>query len=122
MNPAFPVIFARLRDLLERNGGSLAVAVDEAKHYCLAVPFNPKLKKRFPTGWVRIEKNYVSYHFMPIYMFPELSRGLSKKLLARMQGKSCFNFKTVDEALFKELERLTKRGFALAKKSGFGPK
>lgn len=28
-----------------------------------------------------------------------------------MQGKSCFNFKTPDEKLFKELGKLTKSGF-----------
>jgi len=28
-----------------------------------------------------------------------------------MQGKSCFNFKSVDEDLFTELETLTKMGF-----------
>jgi hypothetical protein len=38
-----------------------------------------------------------------------------------MQGKSCFNFKAADEALFEELEQLTTKGFALAKESGFGP-
>ena len=58
---------------------------------------------------------------MPIYMFPKLRDGLSKKLRARMQGKSCFNFKRADEALFLELEALTAQGFAAARKAGFGP-
>jgi len=55
---------------------------------------------------------------MPIYMFPQLREGLSKELKARMQGKSCFNFNAVDEELFDELEELTERGFAMAKKAG----
>jgi hypothetical protein len=33
-------------------------------------------------------------------------------LKKRMQGKSCFNFKEVDEKLFKELDKLTKAGAA----------
>jgi len=37
---------------------------------------------------------------------------MSPELKKRMQGKSCFNFKEVDEKLFKELARLTKAGAA----------
>jgi hypothetical protein len=36
---------------------------------------------------------------------------MSADLKKRMQGKSCFNFKTVEEPLFKELATLTKAGF-----------
>jgi hypothetical protein len=57
---------------------------------------------------------------MAVYMFPKLRDGLSEKLQARMQGKSCFNFKALDEALFAELEDLTTQGFAMARKAGFG--
>jgi hypothetical protein len=54
-------------------------------------------------------------------MFPKLLDSRSDKLKARMQGKSCFNFKVVDEALFKELEALTAEGLARCRKAGFGP-
>jgi len=37
---------------------------------------------------------------------------MSPELKRRMQGKSCFNFKEIDEKLFKELARLTKAGAA----------
>ncbi len=55
---------------------------------------------------------------MPVYMFPALRVGLSKKLLARMQGKSCFKFKQLDEPIFIELAQLTADGFAASRKSG----
>lgn len=121
MNAEFASIFSRLRDVLQRHTGALSVTADAPDHYCLAVDYNPKLKKGFPAAWVRIGKGYVSYHFMPVYMFPKLRAGLSKKLRARMQGKPCFNFKHADEALFHELEALTTQGFAEARKAGFGP-
>lgn len=121
MKPEFASIFARLREILQRHVGALAVTADAPGHFCLTVPFSPKLKKGFPAAWVKVSKAYVSYHFMPVYMFPKLRDGLSKKLQARMQGKSCFNFKAVDEALFKELTDLTAEGFAMARKAGFGP-
>jgi len=36
-----------------------------------------------------------------------------------MQGKTCSNFKSNDEALFKELEKLTAQGIAGFRKAGF---
>jgi hypothetical protein len=36
---------------------------------------------------------------------------MSPELRRRMQGKSCFNFRTVDEPLFAELARITEAGF-----------
>jgi hypothetical protein len=36
---------------------------------------------------------------------------MTKDLKKRMQGKACFNYKTVDDALFVELEELTENGF-----------
>jgi hypothetical protein len=121
VNVAFASIFGRLRDILRKHAGALTVTANAPDHYCLTVTDSPKLKKGFPAAWVKIGKRYVSYHFMPIYMFPGLRDGLSKKLRARMQGKSCFNFKCVDETLFQELETLTAQGFAMARKAGLGP-
>jgi hypothetical protein len=67
--------------------------------------------KKYPNGfyvaWVQINKNYVSFHLMPVYMFPELLEHCSPELKKRMQGKACFNFTRLDEALFIELARLT---------------
>jgi len=113
----FEVVFQRLRAILEKHAGKLHVAADEPGHYCLEVTNSPKLKKTYPAAWVKTVKSYVGYHFMPVYMFPQLREGLSKELKARMQGKSCFNFNAVDEGLFDELEELTARGFAMAKKA-----
>jgi hypothetical protein len=59
---------------------------------------------------VRKGKAYVSYHLIPIYACPELAKGMSAELKKRMQEKTCFNFKKVDEKLFKELGQLTKVG------------
>jgi len=42
-------------------------------------------------------------------MYPDLLDQASPQLKKRMQGKSCFNFKQVDKALFQEVEHLTSR-------------
>ena len=121
MPPQFGSIFARLRSILEPHAGRLKLSADTKDHYCLDVPFSAKLKKGYPVAWVKISKAYVSYHFVPVYMFPKLRDGMSAKLKARMQGKSCFNFKSADEELFKELEQVTADGLAMSVKAGFGP-
>ena len=48
---------------------------------------------------------------MPVYACRDLVESMSPCLRGRMQGKSCFNFSTVDEPLFAELAQLTLTGF-----------
>ncbi len=48
-------------------------------------------------GSVRLGKAYVSFHLMPIYMNPALIQSIPPALKKRMQGKSCFNFKSAPE-------------------------
>ena len=72
-----------------------------------------------PVAWVQVGKAYVSYHLMGVYGNVKLRDGMSKKLQARRQGKTCFNFKAYDEALFKELERLTVEAIAGFRKAGY---
>jgi len=121
MNSDFESIFVRLRSILQKHSAAFTVVADTPDHYCLQISYSPKLKKAFPVAWVKIGKAYVSYHFMPVYMFPRLLDSRTDKLTARMQGKSCFNFKVMDESLFKELEDLTTEGFTRCKETGFGP-
>jgi hypothetical protein len=47
---------------------------------------------------------------MPVYIYPELLKDISTELKKHMQGKSCFNFKKVEPALFDELAALTRKG------------
>ncbi|MBI2946903.1 MAG: hypothetical protein HYY23_04600, partial [Verrucomicrobia bacterium] len=58
MNSEFEAIFARLRSILEPHAARLKVSANGADHYCLDVPFSPKLKKGYPVAWVKISKAY----------------------------------------------------------------
>ncbi|HEV8377577.1 MAG TPA: hypothetical protein VGQ99_16380 [Tepidisphaeraceae bacterium] len=124
----FESIFGRLRSILQKYVGRLSVAADTPDSYCLEGPVGPatlrawKGKARrpmLPVAWVGIGKAYVSFHLMGLYGNQKLQGGMSKELKARMQGKTCFNFKNSNEALFKELEQLTARGMADFRKAGF---
>ena len=107
-NPAFAKTFATLRKLFTPYAKTYPPIVDEPGRYFLATKVS-KTKSGAPIwfGGVEIKKNYVSFHLIPIYMFPDLKKAMSRELQKRMQGKSCFNFKKPDATLFSELERLT---------------
>ena len=122
------MIFVRLREILRRQGGRLMVKTDTADNYCLEAKIGPaalaawggKMKRAtISVAWVQIGKAYVSYHLMGVYGNPKLLEGISEELAARMQGKSCFNFKKVDEKLFVELEDLTVKSFTGFARAGF---
>jgi hypothetical protein len=91
----------------------LLVTVDKPGEYQLA---SPSLKDRAGrplfVAAVQIKKNYVSYHLIPVYSSPALLKEVSPDLRKRMQGKSCFNFTSIDAAQAKELSSLTRAGMA----------
>jgi hypothetical protein len=109
---AFPLIFAHLKLILESFVPPLVAQADTSDNYSLVIPVSARYPTGFFVGAVQVKKNYVSFHLMPIYMFPELLSGLSVSLRKRMQGKSCFNFTSVDETLFAELQQLTHASIA----------
>src|SRR5262245_56597935 len=103
-------IYSGLRSILHRHSGKLVVSENSPTRYCLEGGLHPKHQRPMPIAWVEIGKSYVSFHHMGIYARPDLLKAISSKLRARMQGKSCFSFTSVDEALFAELDTLTVRG------------
>jgi hypothetical protein len=103
-------VFKRLKEILATYEPKMDLAQDTSTMYMLNTRF--LLKKNYPLMFagVRLGKNYVSYHLFSVYATLGEASPISPELKKRMQGKSCFNFTTVDERLFKELERLTKAG------------
>lgn len=114
----FTKTFTALRGLFAPYADKLTVTADTKENYALDAAYSEKWKKVIFFGAVQLKKNYVSLHLMPVYMYPELLKGISKTLKARMQGKSCFNFKSLDEATLVELKQLVKAAFARFKSEG----
>ena len=103
----FEQVYEALRDILRLYEAGLQVEYDTALGYSLNTPYSEKWKKQLFFGAATIKKNYVSFYLMPVYMYPDLLDDISPALRGRMQGKSCFNFKHPDPALFTELTALT---------------
>jgi hypothetical protein len=114
----FQSVYNRLKELLKKYEPELQLKVDSEGKFSLDAAYSQQYKREMFFGSVTIGKRYVSYHLMPVYVFPELLDSLSPQLKKRMQGKSCFNFNKVDEALFEELAHLTQAGFKRYQEEG----
>ena len=108
----FPVVFEKLKSILKQYEKDLTVKVDSKDTYYLDGPYTEKWKKELFFGSAQIKKNYVSFYLMPVYMYPDLLKGISPELEKHRQGKSCFNFKKVEPELLQELAALTEKGYA----------
>lgn len=106
----FAEVAAALEGIVKRAGPRLKRAGTAGGVWWYPPTVVHKGKPLYAAG-VRINKNYVSFHFVPLYMYPELGARMSPALKRHRQGKACFNFKEVDDALFTELSALTKAGF-----------
>ena len=106
----FPAVFEQLKKTLALYAQQLTVTADTPQAYSLDGPYSEKWKKAVFFGSAQVKKNYVSFYLMPVYMFPDLLKDISPELRKHMQGKSCFNFKKVEPALFKELAGLAQKG------------
>lgn len=110
--------FAALKGILQKYEGDLVLVHDRVDNYYLDTRSKTPRGQPLFFGAVRAGKSYTSFYLMPVYVNPELLEGMSPALKKRMQGKSCFNFKAPDPALFEEIAALTERGFAHWKAGG----
>lgn len=113
------IIFQRLKSILLPYAAPLIVTIDEAEHYSLDAPPSAQRKQALFFGAVMVKKNYVSFHLMAVYVFPDLLEAVSPALKKRMQGKSCFNFTSLDETLLIELTGLAQKGFERYRQAGY---
>lgn len=117
--PALQPVFRQLRAIMEPYAAKLDRTVDTDVELYVDTRHTMKNRKPLFFGAVRVNKAYVSFHLMPVYVQPALLDGVSPALKRRMQGKSCFNFSAIDKPLFTELAALVKAGYASYREQGF---
>ncbi|NMM21961.1 MAG: hypothetical protein HHJ11_00390 [Phycicoccus sp.] len=105
-------VFRRSVNLTDANGPGARKANEPEPEtsYLLLGAAHEKYPDGLMFAAVKIGKRYVSYHLMCVYVQPDLLKAMSPQLRKRMQGKSCFNFTKIDEALFDELSGITVKG------------
>ena len=103
----FAPIFSVLSAILRKHSKGMSIKTDSPGNLYIerSMP-DSRGKPRF-FGAVQEKKSYVSFHLMPVYEHPEMLKEVPEALLKRMQGKSCFNFKSIDELTLAQLDKLT---------------
>jgi hypothetical protein len=128
VTPSLQPVFTRLREILASQTSGLRVVHDSTDRYRLEAPIGPATLQAWggrvrtpmiPVAWVEVRKAYVSYHLMGISGNARVMDSLSPALRGRMQGTSCFNFKSVDEAIVRELAGVTIESVRGMKKAGY---
>jgi hypothetical protein len=117
-NSSFNPVFSALRSILAEYEPGLDIMADEPGYYYLNTRTLGPNKRPISFGGVRIGKVYVSYYLMCAYA-GNVQLGMSPALKRRMQGKACFNFKSVDPELFDELRAVTRTGYEAWKTLGW---
>jgi hypothetical protein len=108
MSDEFPRIFAQLRELMLEAAPTMEITEDVPATFTLKTRWlEARTKQPAWFGWIAIKKSYVAYHVMPLYSLPALNDAVTPALETRRQGKTCFNFKRFDSALFEDLRLLT---------------
>jgi hypothetical protein len=112
-SPEFAETFAALRAILTPYAKKMLVPFDEPTRYWISSPTQTdRSGNPLMAAAVMMGKAYVSFHLLPLYMNPKLLREVPPSLKKRLHGKACFNFKTVEKDLLKELAVVTKKGIA----------
>lgn len=120
--------FTRLRELLVTHATQLTVGEDSARRYSLEAEIGPATltawrgrvrKPRIPVAWVERRAASVALHLMGLEGNASLGAALSEPLRKRLQGKTCFHFTTVDDALFDELQHVVAEAISGMLRAGY---
>jgi len=99
----FAGVFTALKNILEPYEKDLHVLPYKPEFYALVTRQAVHKGKPIWFAAIRMGKNYVSYHFMPVYMNPAMQKRIPPGLKKRMQGRACFYFSGVDAAICRQL-------------------
>jgi hypothetical protein len=115
----FQEIFNRIKKLLLPYGKKMETRVDAAGQYQLYIIKDIELGgRKFSEcyfGGTVIQKTMVAFYFFPIYTHPKEFM-LPDSIKKNLKGKSCFNFKKLNEGQEKAIAALLKEGAGLYKK------
>ena len=66
-----------------------------------------------------IQKGYVGFYYMPVYMNEPVRRQLPAEFLKCLKGKACFHIKKNDPLLFDQIKEALQIGFDCWRKNGW---
>ncbi len=66
-----------------------------------------------------VQKGYVGFYYMPVYMNDPMKKTISPELLKYLKGKCCFHIKKKDASLLKDIDTAIKIGYDAFVKMGW---
>jgi hypothetical protein len=119
-------IFAELKSMLGKDTPPLTEREDKVggkKKYDLwskkEVVIAKRPRKEVFFASIIIQKSYVGFYFMPIYVNSKMSKVFKPELLSLLRGKSCFHIKKLDKKLSRQIKFALEEGFKLYKRRGW---
>ena len=118
-----PASFSELKSLLLAYAPPLTPKMDTERSFDLwsqkdLVIEGRKRKEVYFAGLI-IQKSYVGFYFMPVYVETEMQAFFPPELLRHLKGKSCFHIKTLTPELREQIRAVLQRGFALYQQRGW---
>ena len=122
--PDLGPIFARIKQLLAafekeplrlRGGEGGQVLLISEK----AVVIEGRKKEALWFASALVQKGYVGFYYMPVYMNEAVRSQLKPELLKCLKGKACFHIKKNDPLLFDQIGEALEIGYASYKKMGW---
>ena len=118
-----PAIFSELKSLLQGYSPPLTPKVDTETSFDLwsqkdLVIEGRKRKEVYFAGLI-IQKSYVGFYFMPVYVETEMRTFFPPELLRHLKGKSCFHIKTLTPELREQIRAVLQSGFELYQQRGW---
>lgn len=120
------IIFDKVKNILQKFTPPMAVSKNKESSVFelignIAVPYGSK-KVMVPGMYfssVVARKDMISYYFFPMYMREGDYDSLLVNSKKYLKGKTCFNYKKVEQVDEKELTAVLKKGIQQFKKDGF---
>ena len=117
------VNFDKLRELLKAYQPPLVSKNVDASHFDLwsvkDLEIEGRKRKELFFAGLIIQKNYVGFYFMPVYVDTDIKEVFAPELLKLLKGKSCFHINKLDNGLLEQIEKALKVGFELYQKRGW---
>jgi len=122
--PELIPIFNKLARLLKAHaGGNLKLRGGEGGQVALIsdmpVVIDGRKKEEMWLASALIQKGYVGFYYMPVYMNDAVRRRMGAELMRTLKGKACFHIKKDDPVLFGQMEDALRIGVEVYKKNNW---
>jgi hypothetical protein len=122
-------IFDSLLDLLSRYSPPLKSSggkIRAKRNFHLAIPRAAAIPGVYggkpvelDLASIILQKGYVGFYFMPVYIQPALKKAISPSLFATLKGKTCFHIKKLDADVLRDIDAALSEGMKLYKSRGW---